>query len=485
MQLAFRMRVGRCDKKMVILALECSTSAAKALVYDTEGRRQWLCSENFDTSVADAFTQDMDAAYSTLIRCGRGAVAAASLTCDTVVLVSTWHSLLLCDKAGLPVGRIRLWSDLEGAEFTGRIARDAELKRRIYERTGCILHATYPVWKYHYLRENGLVPDGLSVYSQGEYLFRRMTGVRAVSLNIASGSGMLNLHTLRWDEEMLKFAGIKEECLGRLCGEDHSEPLTAEPAGLLGLKQGTPVYVGGADGAMTQLGCDALGERRMTVSVGTSGALRTAYPQPVFSPSLSTWCYYLTSGKYLAGAATNGAGNCVNLLVAQCGKPVKELDSMLAGRDSSGAPVFLPFIFGERCPGWSESPYGGFSAGSQELADRYYAVLEGVLFNLYQCYEDLAAAGGVPDEIRVSGGIVNSPVWLQMCADIFGRQIQAAEMQHASLLGGVVLAAQANGEDIGKDVWNPHKTVRPNDARSVFYKTRYQKYLDYYRKKRI
>jgi gluconokinase len=203
----------------------------------------------------------------------------------------------------------------------------------------------------------------------------------------------------------------------------------------------------------------------------------------MLSPSLSTWCYYLTGGKYLAGAATNGAGNCVNLLMAQCGKPVRELDNMLAGRDFSGAPVFLPFIFGERCPGWSESPYGGFSAGSQELADHYYAVLEGVLFNLYQCYEDLAAAGGVPNEIRVSGGIVNSPVWLQMCADIFGRQIQAAEMQHASLLGGVVLAAQANGEDISKDVWNSHKTVRPDGVRSVFYKARYQKYLDYYRQK--
>ena len=465
---------------MVILALECSTSAAKALVYDTAGRGECLRAVGFDAETADATTQDADLAYAELLSCGARAVAESGLSCDAVVLTSTWHSLLLCGKDGNPVGRIRMWSDLEGADYTARFSSDAERKRSFYERTGCVLHATYPIWKYRYLRENGKIPDGLQLYAQGEYLFRRLTGVRAVSRNIASGSGFLNLRTLRWDESLLKEAKIGESRLGTLCAEDHSEPLAAEAARALGLPQGIPVYAGGADGAMTQIGCGALADGIMTVSVGTSGALRISSAEPLLPEAGATWCYALTGGRYIAGAATNGAGNCVNRFVSQSGRKVKELDALLPGGDFSEAPLYLPFIFGERCPGWSRKPYGGSFGGEGGQAARYYAVLEGVLFSLRQCYEILAAAGGSPCEIRVPGGIVNGPEGRQLCADIFEREISASEMQHASLLGGVVLAAKANGEDLGARAAQAQKTVRPDGGKAVFYRTRYQKYLGLY-----
>lgn len=466
---------------MVILALECSTSAAKALVYDTVSRSECLRSASFDSKTADARTQDAELAFQSLLACGAEAAAASGLKIDAIALVSTWHSLLLCEKDGRPAGRIRMWSDLEAADYTARFAENSAFKRSYYKKTGCVLHATYPFWKYRYLKENKLIPDGLQLYAQGEYLFRRLTGARAVSKNIASGSGFLNLHTLCWDEELLKLTGLSEERLGSLCGEEHCEPLTAEAAAILGLPQGIPVYAGGADGAMTQLGCGALENGIMTVSVGTSGALRVSCAKPLLPDSASTWCYALTGGRYIAGAATNGAGNCVNRFVSESGVSVKKLDAMISGgaEKFEDAPVYLPFIFGERCPGWHHRPYGGLMGEGGQPA-RYYAVLEGVLFNLYQCYQQLEAEGGNPREIRVTGGIVNSPVWLQMCADIFGRSISASEMQHASLLGGAVIAAYANGEDLSSQMIQAQRIVKPDPAKSAFYRKRYKKYLELY-----
>ena len=52
--------------------------------------------------------------------------------------------------------------------------------------------------------------------------------------------------------------------------------------------------------------------------------------------------------------------------------------------------------------------------------DMYHAVLEGVLYNLLQCMRELEALNGRPRAIKLSGGIVHSPYWTQMCADIMG-----------------------------------------------------------------
>ena len=49
----------------------------------------------------------------------------------------------------------------------------------------------------------------------------------------------------------------------------------------------------------------------------------------------------------------------------------------------------------------------------------YYSLLEGILLNLYHCYIILTDVMDTPREIRISGGITNSKMWLQMAADIF------------------------------------------------------------------
>ncbi len=75
--------------------------------------------------------------------------------------------------------------------------------------------------------------------------------------------------------------------------------------------------------------------------------------------------------------------------------------------------LFHPFVFGERCPGWSEDRRGGFVGihAFHDEFDLYHAVLEGVLFNMRQCYEILEDLGGKPERILLSGGIMNSSEW--------------------------------------------------------------------------
>jgi gluconokinase len=154
--------------------------------------------------------------------------------------------------------------------------------------------------------------------------------------------------------------------------------------------------------------------------------------------------------------------------------------------DYRAMPHFLPFIFGERCPGWNDAKPGGFYGlrDRHGPVDLYFSVLEGILFNLYQCYEALCAASGkTPSQIQLSGGILNSERWMQLCADIFGRELFCAKIPHSSMVGGAVLAMAVTGhlDRIDRYQVETGKTVYPNPEMRGLFQERYQRYLSFYR----
>ncbi|HHY71385.1 MAG TPA: hypothetical protein GX519_07055, partial [Thermoanaerobacterales bacterium] len=368
--------------------------------------------------------------------------------------------------------------------------QDEKLWNHFYNKTGCAIHSIYPLWKIIHIKESQphIFSKTAYITSQLEYVFEQLTGKIIESKTIASGTGMFNIHTLDWDDDILSFAGINRSMLCELHEPTYSAPLKDSLAEYLGLKKGLLVIIGGADGALNQVGAGALKTGIMTISVGTSGALRLAYDEPVLPESTSTWCYYALNGKRLAGAATSGAGNCLEWLKKKAYKDssfnYKQLDERASKSDIENAPVFLPFLYGERNPGWQDSRKACFMGlkSHHEIGDLFHAVLEGVLFNLYQCYKALTQITGEPKEIRISGGIENSPFWLQMSADIFGRDIITSGMEHMSTVGAAVLALNAIGDIKNIERYEPGygKTYTPNAKISNIYNKRYKLYLKYY-----
>ena len=85
-------------------------------------------------------------------------------------------------------------------------------------------------------------------------------------------------------------------------------------------------------------------------------------------------------------------------------------------------PIFLPFLHGERCPGWDDGRLAEFIGLSvhDDLRTLYGSVQEGVLFNLLQCHQALVELNGTPRRIKLSGEILHSTRWTQMCADVLG-----------------------------------------------------------------
>jgi len=456
---------------MIILALESSSTASKAMLFDTEKGVLKVEVCPFPSQIDDIISQDTEGVYQELLKLARRICASQQV--DSIALGGTWHNLSVCDKAMKPVTRTHSWLDTSAAAVVSRLREDAALTSYYYNNCGCMIHTTYAPFKLKHMREQGLDLSDKLVIDQGSYNFFRLSGKRLTTKSMASGMGFLNIHSLSYEPEALKIAGISEDQLNPL-GRDYGQ-LTEAAAREIGLPQGTPIMPAFPDGALNQMGANAMKPGIMTLSVGTSAAMRLIAQKPLVSECQSTWCYVSVMDTWLSGAATAGACNCIDWVKKQLLKDqysYAELEDNSINKES--LPIFLPFIYGERCPGWNDSRRGGYLEinASHQPADFFISAMEGVLFNIKQCYDILPK----PDKIMVSGGILKSAMWSQMLSDILGEEVYRTDMEQCSLMGAAFVAAKTLGAATNMELCSQEK-LSPNQADFDMHFRRYKRYL--------
>lgn len=470
---------------MLILVLEASTTSAKAMLYNTDTGESKIRVRSYSKMYDDVTIHKAEQVFQEMAALGRELAQWQKV--DMVSLSGTWHSVLLCDKNMTPKTPVYLWSHTGAADICRELRTDSALVSDFYHKTGCMVNAIYPAFKLLMLKRRGYDLKDYYVMGQGSYNTYRLTGRRVVTDCISSGTGLLNIHEKKFEPSILERVGIEEGQLAELVTYSQTFPLSQEGAKLLGIDAGIPVVPNNSDGGLNQVGVGALKEGVMTFSVGTSGAMRLTTTRPLIPENPSTWCY-LSPKAWLSGAATSGCCNCIDWFRTE----------VLGGRDSYGeldgalsagaeTPIFLPFLFGERCPGWDDERRGGFCDITPRMGklEMYRGVQEGVLFNLYQCYQQLSRLNGKPRKIKLSGGILHSQAWTQMCADIFQEEMEIDKEQQGSLVGGAVLAMELLGvindaADYKQDVI---ETIKPDLQNVETYAAKYARYLEAYNKK--
>ncbi|MDR0526178.1 MAG: FGGY-family carbohydrate kinase [Spirochaetaceae bacterium] len=475
----------------MILALESSTASAKALLYNPKtGITEHVAAQAYGEDAWPARgIHDPQAVAGCTFALGRR-VCEGFRKVEAIAVCGTYHSVVLCERPrpGTPGGLraitpVYTWMSPIAETLAAARRSDAGYTRQYYQRTGCMVNALYPAFQLMALRDAGVGFENTRIASESGFVFSQLTGQAVETGCTNSGGGLINLQSRDWDPQTIDEIGLKEENLSPLAMYRDARPLSSAGAALLGLPSGIPVLPSYPDGALNQVGSGALGNGAMTFSMGTSGALRLSVSAPLVPETPGTWCY-LSPSAWLSGAAVNGACNCVDWVKAMLFPAASYSEIEREKPKFQNMPYFLPFIFGERCPGWNDAKKGGFYElrSHHTPQDIYYSVLEGVLFNVYQCYELLCKTAGKPEQIQLSGGILNSAHWKEMCADIFGRSLHCAKIPQASLAGGVVLAMEVTGflssiEDHKVEI---DEILQPDMNRHRIFMKRYAKYLEYY-----
>lgn len=473
---------------MIILALEASTTSAKSMLFDTATQEVEVATRRFDIPGEDSSVREAESIFTQLMSLGREAAAGRQV--EMLTLSGTWHGMTLrsSQQGESSLGEIspvQEWPYTGAQDLCSALREDADFTAWFYRRTGCMVNAIYPAFKLMLLKERGVSISGGLVLDQNSYNFARLTGQRWTSISQASGTGLLNAETCDWDSEVLARLQLEDVVLPELKSEDTTAPLTAEAAALLGLTPGIPVLVPGPDGGMNQVGNAATAEGDMTFSMGTSGALRFAVSAPSFSPRMSTWSYRSPVG-WLSGAAASGCTNCVDWAkdrLFEPGTTYADLEPQLTA-EPVDLPLFMPFLFGERCPGWQDQRRGGFLElhPAHTRAQMYQSVLHGVTFSLYHCYRELTALNGTPRRIILSGGVLSSPFWTQLTADVFGAEMEISALQHSSVVGAVRMGLRAAGIADDQPAFREEnrRIVSPRPELADYYAAEFDRYLEGY-----
>jgi gluconokinase len=448
---------------MRIAAVDLGTSSTRALVF--EDARFTGVAAAVETAlthpVPGAAELDPDAVFRALIACLARVRATGPIDC--VALSAAMHSLLAVDTRGRALTPAITWADNRAAPQAARLREDGN-RRALYRRTGVPPHPMAPLAKLAWLKEcePAVFARAARFVSLKELVVFRLFGQWLVDPAIAGASGLYDLESGDWCDAALAACGVERERLSRIAPADTLlTGLAAEACAATGLAAATPFVLGASDGCLANLGTGliASGDRRRAVlTIGTSGALRMALPRPAPDAAMRTFCYALAEGEFVVGGATNSGGlplrwlrdNFPQLRIdAPDADPYAALAALAAQAPAGAAGLlFHPYLAGERAPLWNADARASFMGltFAHGPAHLVRAVMEGVLFNLGLILDVLEElAGGEVEEILAGGGFAHSPFWLQMAADLLGRDLVVAESPESTAQGAALLALQATG----------------------------------------
>jgi gluconokinase len=396
-----------------VLALDVGTSSIRAAVCGEDAEPVGdVASRKYRTADADELVEAVRSAVDEAL--GGEEVDAAGAS-------SFGHSLLCLDARGRPASPLYMWRDTRSDDAAEWLRRRLDADR-VHARTGCHLHSSYWPAKLAWLAEEEpeLFRSTARFVSFADYLYERLVGEPPrCSASLASGTGLLDLASGDWDEELLSTLALDR---------DRLPPLGDEPA------EGW--YPAVLDGVCSNLGAGCVTRDRAALMVGTSGAYRTLYETERPQPRPGLFLYRADERHVLEGGALSDGGNVHGWLEDVLGPG--EDEGALGERDPTDHGLtFLALLGGERSPGWHAHARGavrGLSFDTTPL-DLRQAALEGVAFRFAAVAELLPE---VEEVVATGGALEHSPAWCQFMADALARPITLSAVDEASLRGAAV-----------------------------------------------
>lgn len=436
------------------IGIDIGTSSAKAVAFSGRGQAMAEKTESYslERPEADAAVQDPDLICRAVLACVQKLVRQMPCTPQALGLSSAMHSVVAVNEEGKALSPLITWAD-------GRARRQAEALRgtdlgtTIYRRSGTPLHAMSPLCKLAWLKEDhpALFREAFRFVGIKEYLLFQVFGEWVVDHSIASATGLFDLEKKTWIPEALEYAGLEAKRLSKPVGVRYQlSGFSTETAIALGIETDKPWIVGGSDGCLANLGAGNLPEDAAVLTIGTSGAVRSTITHPIQDPEERLFCYILDEQRYVIGGPTNNGGVVWEWFCKQfypgtnMTEVFSEVEQIPVG---SNGLRFLPYLYGERAPVWDAGACGhfwGIRAGHSR-AHFARAVLEGICLNLFQITQALVTLGGPIKLIYADGGFTQSPVWIQLLADILGIPLLVSSNPHASAKGAAMLAMEATG----------------------------------------
>ena len=358
-------------------------------------------------------------------------------------------TMVAVDKDFQPVRPAMVWNDSRCNEEMQAYLREVGDADTMYRKTGWHLFSGMNAMQIRWMKDHE--PENFRktamFLSVPDYISYKMTGIPAIDLSDIGINQLGNISNGRYDEEILKFAGITEEKLPRICRSgDVIGNLTIEAAEELGLSTDVLLSAGAHDQYAVALGAGACKAGDILIGSGTCWVITCIGDQSDFDSDLSQ-SVAAVPGKWGSLWSLSSGGVCLewlrrNIALGSDDQQVSydTINAEAAKRTAAEDGLFF-FPFAGPLSLKRAFMKGSF-IGLDLSHDRFHmarAIMEGVAFQIVWMLDAFHTKPS-KDGLILAGGASKSPLWCQIVADIANLPVRIPAVADLACVGAGVLA---------------------------------------------
>ncbi|MEG0935014.1 MAG: FGGY-family carbohydrate kinase [Clostridia bacterium] len=484
-----------------VLGIDNGGTSTKAVLFDISGREiaQAKASTPMLTPQPGFTERDMEVLWQCNCDVIRRTIAQARVDPSEIVGVSfSGHGkgLYLWGKDEKPARPGIVSTDSRAYRYVEEWYQDGTAEK-LFALTCQSILASQPVSLIRWLMDNEpeVIENTRYIFGVKDYIRYRMTGEAYGEITDLSGSNLVNLRSAQYDPQILSLLhleGIRDKLPPLVYSSAFCGQVTRQCAEATGLAAGTPVAAGLFDIDACAIAMNVVDAQYLACIAGTWSINEYVSPVPVMDHSVKMNSLYCLSGQYLVEecSPTSAANhewfvnNFLREAAEKAGKSVYQLANELVTdiRPSDQSIIFLPYLYGGADDARATAAFVGLDA-SHTRSDMLRAVYECIIFGHKQHIDRLLASRVQPPKaIRLAGGVVNSPMWVQMFADILNLPVETIDVKELGALGCAMTAAVAAGDypDLcaaARAMVKVERTFLPDCANQAVYARKYDTYL--------
>lgn len=471
-----------------ILALDQGTTSSRAILFDKAGSIVAVAQKEFEQIFPQAGWVEHNALeiWSSQASVAAEAVVKAGLQPQQIAAIGITNqreTTIVWDKeSGQPIYNAIVWQDRRTAAYCNQL-KEQGFDKLIQEKTGLVIDAYFSATKIKWILEN--VPGADQKAAAGKLAFGtvdswlvwNLTGgkVHVTDVTNASRSMLYNIHTLQWDEELLKTFKIP---FGMLPEVKSSSEVYGHTAGQI-LSAQIPIagIAGDQQAALFGQMCTEKGMVKNTYGTGCF-MLMNIGDKPILSKNnlvtTIAWQigdnvqYALEGSIFMAGAVVQWLRDGLKIITAS-----SDVEALALKVSDNGGAFLVPAFAGLGAPYWNGQARGtivGMTRGTTS-AHIARAALESIAFQTMDVLQAMEKDAGAPiKELRVDGGATVNNLLMQVQADVLATKVVRPKITETTAMGAAYLAGLAVGywssvDDIQKQ-WQVDKTFEPGEMQN-------------------
>lgn len=446
-----------------ILALDQGTSSSRAIVFDRKGTPVAVSQKEFtqyfpQPGWVEHNPMEIWSSQAAVIAEAISSIGINGKNLAAIGITNQRETTIVWDaKTGAPVYNAIVWQDRRTSEYCDSL-KDQGLTDFIRSKTGLIIDAYFSATKIRWILEN--VPGARSRAEAGElrfgtvdsWLVWMLTGgdVHVTDVSNASRTMLFNIHSLKWDEELLDLFGIPSSMMPQV--KSSSEIYGHTRTTLFAHKVPVAGIAGDQQAALFGQMCIEPGSVKNTYGTGCF-LLMNSGTKPILSKNSllttiawkigDTVNYALEGSIFVAGSVVQWLRDGLGIINSS-----SEVEALAASVPDNGGVYFVPALTGLGAPYWDQYAKGCISGLTRGTTAAHIAraALEGIAFQTMDIVEAMKRDAGVDlKELKVDGGASRNNLLMQFQANVLSTNVIRPKVTETTALGAAYLAGLAVG----------------------------------------